>query len=47
MIKVVKMSSAINLGNKYSQAINNIDINTARDLGLTSIKKYQKCAGQI
>ena len=40
MAKIVKVSSAIDLGSKYSWAINNVDMNTAGDLGLISIKKY-------
>lgn len=38
--KVAKVSSVINLGIQYSQAISNIDIDIARNLGLTHIKKY-------
>ncbi len=45
--EVAKMSSAIDLGSKYSWAISNADIDTAEDLGLTSIKKYWRHAGQI
>ena len=40
MAEVAKVSSAIDLKNKYSWAINNADMDAARDLGLTSIKKY-------
>lgn len=40
MAKVAKVLSVINLGVKYSQAISNTDINIARDLRLTCIKKY-------
>ncbi len=38
--EVAKVSSAINLGSKHSWAISNADIDAARDLRLTSIKKY-------
>lgn len=47
MAEVAKVSSAINLGNKYSQIISNADIDTARYLRPTGIKKYWKCASQI
>ena len=40
LVKVGKMSSPINLKSKYMRAISNIDIDAARDLGLTGIKKY-------
>ena len=38
--EVAKILSAINLGNKYSWAISNADIDVTGNLGLTSIKKY-------
>lgn len=41
------MSSLKDLGSKYIRAINNVNINAVRDLGLTSIKKHQKLASQI
>ena len=40
MAKVSKISSAINLGNKYSYVISNTDIDATGDLGLTDIQKY-------
>ena len=40
MAEVVKISSVIDLGNKYSWAISNTDIYSAWDLRLTGIKKY-------
>ena len=47
MAEVAKISSAINLSNKYSLAISNADIYAATNLGLTGIKKYLRCIGQI
>lgn len=47
MTKVAKVPSVINLGSKYSQIINNADKDVAKDLRLTSIKKYQRYANQI
>ncbi len=47
MAEVAKVSSVIDLGSKYSWAISDADIDVARDLGLTGIKKYWRCAGQI
>lgn len=47
MAEVAKVFSAIDLGNKYSWAINNADIDAAEDLGLTSIQKYWRCVSQI
>lgn len=41
------MLNLFNLNNKYIWAINNTDMDEAKDLGLTSIKKYLKCADQI
>ena len=40
ILEVVKTSSAINISNKYSWVINNIDIDVAKDLGVTGVKKY-------
>ncbi len=45
--KFAKVSSAIDLRNKHSWAISNADMDVARDLGLTSIKKYWRRIGQI
>lgn len=45
--KVVKMSNPINLNSKYIWAVSNTDIDTARDLRLTDVKKYQRRTGQI
>lgn len=39
MAEVTKVSSVINLGSKYSWAISNTDIDIAKDLGFTDIKK--------
>lgn len=47
MAKFAKVSSTINLFNKYNEAISNADIDLAGDLVLTDIKKYQRYAGQI
>ncbi len=43
--EVAKVSSVIDLGSKHSWAISNTDIDTAEDLGLTGIKKYQRRVG--
>ena len=45
--KVAKVSSAIDLGNKYSQVIGNANIDAPGNLGLTGIKKYWRYTGQI
>ncbi len=45
--EVAKVSSAIDLGNKHSWAISNADMDVARDLRLTGIKKYWRRIGQI
>lgn len=45
--EVVKLSSIIDLGNIYNWAISNANIDTARDLRLTDIKKYWRCTSQI
>lgn len=47
MAEFAKMSIAINLRSKYSQGINNIDMNAAENLKLISIKKYQKYINHI
>lgn len=45
--KIAKVLNAIDLGSKYSWAINNIDICVARDLKFTKIQKYQRYTYQI
>ena len=47
MADSLKILSAINLKNKYSWAISNVDIDAARDLRLIYMKKYGRCVGQI
>ncbi len=47
MAEVAKVLSAIDLGSKHSWTISNTDIDAAGDLGLISIKKYWRRAGQI
>ena len=42
--KVAKVLSAINFGNKHSWAINNADIDVAKNLRLIGIKKYWRHA---
>ena len=39
LIGVTKMSSVIDLNSKYMWAISNIDMDVAKDLGLTNVKK--------
>ena len=41
------MWSLINLDSKYMWAIKNVDINAAKDLRLTGIKKHWRLAVQI
>ncbi len=45
--EVAKVASTIDFRSKHGWAISNADIDAAEDLGLTSIKKYWRCAGQI
>lgn len=45
--EVAKVSSAIDLGNKHSWVISNANIDITKDLGLTGMQKYKRCAGQI
>ena len=45
--KVAKVLSVINLENKRSWVISNIDIDIAGDLKLICIKKYWRCTSQI
>lgn len=45
--EVAKISSTIDLDNKYSQAINNADIDVAKNLRLIDIEKYWRYVGQI
>ena len=45
--EVAKKSSPIDFDGKYMGTISNVNIDTARNLKLTGIKKYWKLAGQI
>ena len=45
--EVARTSSPMDLDGKYIWAMSNVDIDAARDLGLTGIKKYGRLAGQI
>ena len=45
--EIAKMSSSIDLDSQYMWAISNIDYDAVRNLGLISIKKNQRFAGQI
>lgn len=47
MAKVVKITSNIDISNKYKWAITNDDLNITRDLKLIGVKKYQRCVGKI
>ena len=47
LAEVGRTSSPIDLDGKYMWAISNVDIDAARDLGLTGIKKHWRLAGQI
>ena len=47
LAEVGRMSSPIDLDGKYMWAINNVNIDANRDLGLTGIKKHWRLAGQI
>ena len=47
LVEFEKMSSLISFDSKNMWAISNIDIDVARDLGLTNMKKDQRFAGQI
>ena len=40
MVEVTKLLSAIDFGSKYSYAMNNTDIDVAKNLKLIDIKKY-------
>lgn len=45
--KVAKILSLIDFNIKYMLAIKNINMDSIRDLKLTDMKKYWRCAGQI
>ena len=47
LAKVRRTSSLMDLDGKYIWAISNVDIDAARDLGLTGMKKHWRLAGQI
>lgn len=47
MIEVARLLTAIDIGSKYKGVINSIEMDTARDLVLTGIKKSWRCTGKI
>lgn len=46
-MKVAKVPNIIDLASKYSWVISNANIDAAKNLKLTGIKKYQRCVNQI
>ena len=47
LVEVARTSSPMDLNGKYMWAISNVDIDAARDLVITGIKKHWRLAGQI
>ena len=47
LVEIGRTLSPMDLDGKYMWAISNVDIDAARDLGLTGIKKHWRLAGQI
>lgn len=47
LAKVAQASSTIDLTQRYKQAINSLNLNIARKLELTNIKKYWRYVGQV
>lgn len=47
IVEITKVSSAIDINNGYRLVINNVDINTAKNLRLTNITKDKKCISKI
>ncbi len=47
LAEVARVSSLVDLARRYNWAINNADLDTAKELGLTDIMKYWRRAGQI
>ena len=45
--EVAQASSSIDFAGKYIRAISNADLDAATKLGLTYIKKYWRCIGQV
>ncbi len=45
--EVARVSSLVDLVGRYNWVMSNVDLNTAKELGLTSIKKYWRRAGQV
>ncbi len=45
--EVAGVSSLINLVGRYNWAMSDADLDTAKELGLTGIKKYWRRAGQV
>ena len=45
--EVVQILSPVDLAMKYRWVIINIDMNAAKELGLTGVKKYWRHTGQV
>ena len=45
--EVAQALSFVDLARRYMQTMSNVNLNTAKELRLTSINKYWKRAGQI
>lgn len=45
--ELAQVSSPVNLTSRYKQAMSNPEINVAKELRLTGIKKYQRYTSQV
>ncbi len=45
--EVARVSSPVDLAERYIWAICNADLDAAKELGLTGIRKYWRCIGQV
>lgn len=45
--KIAQISSFIDFAKRYKWAISNANLTKVKKLGLTDIKKYEKCASQV
>ena len=44
---MAQVLSLIDLIERFNRAMSDINLDAAKKLGLTSIKKYQKCTSQV
>ncbi len=47
LVEVARVSSLVDLDKRYNWAMSNADLDVAKELRLTGVKKYWRCTDQV